>query len=119
MLSWANNVSLEFCEDMRCRTDYVSLEFCEDMRSRVDHKSPEFCEVVTYMVLVTQRVRHRYQSGIWVGSCHQANDFQVVDEESFEVDQEHIHLHEDNAYEMSDARDHITGAMWMDYIQNH
>ncbi|ONI27609.1 hypothetical protein PRUPE_1G096200 [Prunus persica] len=35
---------------------------------------------------------------------YQANDLQVVDEE-------HIHLHEDNANEMSDARDHIAEAM--------
>ena len=50
---------------------------------------------------------------------YQANDLQVVDEESSEVNQEHIHLHEDNASEISDARDHIAGAMWMNYIQNH
>ncbi|XP_021802283.1 uncharacterized protein LOC110746375 [Prunus avium] len=50
---------------------------------------------------------------------YQANDLQVVDEESSEVNQEHIHLHEDNANEMSDARDQIAGAMWMDYIHNH
>ncbi|CAL2226337.1 unnamed protein product [Prunus armeniaca] len=43
---------------------------------------------------------------------YQANDLQVVDEE-------HIHLHEDNANERGDARDHIARAMWMDYIQNH